>query len=249
MKILILSDLHNEFSQFEPVKTDADVVVLAGDIDNGDAGVVWARQAWPDRKIIYVAGNHEYYGGDFNETLTVLRRSAAAQDVLLLEEGEAVIAGVRFLGTTLWTDFEFFGADNKQSAMEEGQRRLTDFRLISYAAEQFTPAHAVGLHKRSLAWLTARLGEPFAGPTVVITHHLPSRKSVPPRFTDTPLSACFVSNLDRLFGRMDLWIHGHTHDSFDYVASGTRVVCNPRGYVTAHRAENAGFDPAKIVEI
>ncbi len=250
MKILVLSDLHNEFTVFEPARTDADVVVLAGDIDNGDGGIVWAREAWPDGKIIYVIGNHEYYGGDFAETLALLRRSAKEQNVLLLEDNEVVIDGVRFLGATLWTDFEFFGAENKEAAMSVGESRLNDFRLIRYGQDgTFSPSDAVELHRKSLAWLTARLNEPFAGPTVVVTHHLPSIKSVPERFMDTPLSACFVSNLDYLFGKMKVWIHGHTHDNFDYVVNGTRVVCNPRGYVTSRGAENADFDPSKIVEL
>ncbi len=250
MKILVLSDLHNEFTVFEPARTDADVIVLAGDIDNGDGGIVWAREAWPDHKIIYVIGNHEYYGGDFAETLAVLRRSAEEQNVHLLEDNEIIIDGVRFLGATLWTDFEFFGAENREAAMSVGQSRLNDFRLIQYGqAGTFSPNDAIELHKKSLVWLTAKLNEPFAGPTVVVTHHLPSVKSVPERFMDTPLSACFVSNLDYLFGKMEVWIHGHTHDNFDYVVNGTRVVCNPRGYVTSRGAENADFDPSKIVEL
>ncbi len=250
MKLLILSDLHNEFAVFEPAGTMADAVVLAGDIDNGDEGIAWARRAWPDRKIVYVAGNHEFYGGEYLETLASLRKSAAAHRVFLLQDDEVVIDGLRFLGSTLWTDFEFFGAESKAEAMDEGQRRLNDFRLIRYGQSgTFTPSHSVDIHRRSLAWLRARLDEPFEGPTVVVTHHLPSMKSVAARFRDTPLSPCFVSNLDYLFGKMGLWIHGHTHDSFDYVANGTRVVCNPRGYVTSRGAENANFDPVKTVEI
>ncbi len=251
MKLLILSDLHNEFRLFEPVKTEeVDVVVLAGDVDNGDGGIAWARKKWPGRKIVYVAGNHEFYGGEYMGTLALLRQCAADQGVCFLQDDEVVIDGVRFLGTTLWTDFEFFGAENKAEAMEEGLRRLNDFRLIRHGqSDAFTPNHSVELHERSLAWLNAKLDEPFEGPTVVVTHHLPSMKSVAERFRNTPLSPCFVSNLDHLFGKMGLWIHGHTHDSLDYVANGTRVVCNPRGYVTSRGAENAHFDPAKTVEI
>lgn len=250
MKLLILSDLHNEFTAFEPVDTEVDVVVLAGDIDNGVDGVIWARRSWPNHKIVYVAGNHEYYGQDYEETLELLRQTAAAHDIYLLEENEAVIDGVRFLGATIWTDFEFFDAPSKSMAMEEGLRHLNDFKLIQFGQlGTFTPAHSIELHQRSLAWLTAKLGEPFGGPTVVVTHHLPSSKSVSDRFIHSPLSACFVSNLDHLFGKMSLWIHGHTHDSFDYAANGTHVVCNPRGYVTSRGAENFDFNPAKVVTL
>jgi predicted phosphodiesterase len=251
MKILVLSDLHNEYKVFEPVKTDADLIVLAGDIDNGDAGILWARKTWPDHKIVYVIGNHEYYSRDYAETLVLLRQTALTRDIHLLENNDAVIDGVRFLGATLWTDFEYFGADQKAMAMEVGLHRLNDFKLIRFGElGAFTPALSVDLHNKSLAWLKCKLDEPFDGKTVLVTHHLPSSKSVPERFMNTPLSGCFVSNLDYLFGKMDLWIHGHTHDCCDYEANGTRVVCNPRGYITPkHGVENFDFDPAKVVEI
>ena len=250
MRLHILSDLHNEFSTFVPVDLGADVIVLAGDIDNGDQGLKWARKTWPGHRIVYVIGNHEYYNRELAETLALLRQTAQALDIDLLEENETVIDGVRFLGATLWTDFEYFGAEDKDMAMEEGQRRLTDFKVIRNGAQGlFTPADSIALHKKSLAWLKARLDEPFDGKTVVVTHHLPSNKSVPERFMGTPLSACFVSHLDYLFGKMELWIHGHTHDCFDYEANGTRVVCNPKGYVTKRGPENPEFDARKIIEI
>lgn len=250
MKLLVLSDLHNEFTVFEPTATDADVIILAGDIDNGAKGVIWARKTWPDRKILYIVGNHEYYGREYKETLALLRRTASARDIHLLEEEATIIDGVRFLGATLWTDFNYLGGEKQAMAMEEGQRRLNDFRMIQFGRfVRFIPAHSAKLHQHSLAWLTAELNKPFDGSTVVVTHHLPSQQSVPERFIDSPLSASFASNLDHLFGKMILWVHGHTHDSCDYLANGTRVVCNPRGYVTSEGAENAAFDPAKVVKI
>ncbi len=250
MKLLVLNDLHNEFSKFQPAVVDANVVVLAGDIDIEDSGLIWAREAWRDEQIIYVAGNHEYYGRDYFETLGRLRETASEQGIHLLENDEAVINGVRFLGATMWTDFKYCGEERKAAVMEEGRRQLNDFRLIKFGElGTFTPQHSIELHQKSLAWLTSKLDEPFEGQTVVVTHHLPSKKSVAERFADSPLSACFVSNLDQLFGKMALWIHGHTHENFDYVTNGIRVVCNPRGYVTPRGVENAGFNPTMVVEV
>jgi predicted phosphodiesterase len=251
VKLHVLSDLHLEFSSFEPPATDAKVVVLAGDIAQGNKGVYWARQTFPDSQIIYVPGNHEYYGSRRPETLRLLRIAGKQNSVQVLDGDEWIFDGVRFLGATLWTDFEYFGPEMKTMAKDEGARRLNDFRIIDEAdGLRFSPQRSIELHEKSLAWLTTKLDEPFDGKTVVITHHLPSVKSVAARFIDTPLSACFVSHLDPLFGKMNLWIHGHTHDNSDYEANGTRVICNPRGYVTPNRgAENIDFKPGLVIEV
>lgn len=166
----------------------------------------------------------------------------------MLDCGELVIDGVRFQGTTLWTDFKLFGESSREAVMAKCQRGLNDFRLIHYGnLGAFSPIHAAEIFERDLAWLTAKLDEPFDGKTVVITHHLPSLLSVSARFKDDPCSAAFASNLDHLFGKMDLWIHGHTHDSVDYTVNGTRVICNPRGYWK--RELNPRFIPDLVVEI
>jgi predicted phosphodiesterase len=268
MKLHILSDLHLEFSTFEPIATDADVVVLAGDIGKKVSGIIWAREAFPDKEIIYVPGNHEFYGADRAETLAHMRIAADQCRVHLLDNDAAVINGVRFLGSTLWTDFLLFGDSKKSTAMSDGQNCLNDFRLIQdeevstpgwvktrragwegTRPVRFSPARSIELHEQSLAWLKTKLDEPFDGKTVVVTHHLPSKLSVVDRFKDQLLSACFASELDYLFGKMDLWIHGHTHDNLNYEANGTRVICNPRGYVTYRGIENFDFDPALVLEL
>jgi hypothetical protein len=157
---------------------------------------------------------------------------------------------VRFLGSTLWTDFKLFGDVLKKSAMLEGSKYLNDFRLIGEHDSVFSPARSIQLHKTSRAWLAAKLQEPYSGSTVVITHHLPSAQSVAERYKNSLTSACFASNLDELMGASVLWIHGHTHDSFYYVLRGTRVVCNPRGYCrNPEKPENLGFDPALVVKV
>lgn len=250
MRIQILSDVHLEFSMLEPVATPADVVVLAGDIGKGAQGIEWARGAYPDKRIVYVPGNHEYYGKQRQEALAMMRITARECDVHLLDDDELVIDGVRFLGCTLWTDFRLFGEAKQQMAMLNGQHYLNDFRVIHEGDRgHFSPAHSIELHEKSLAWLEGRLDIPFDGKTVVVTHHLPSARSVVERFERNILSACFASELDRLFGKMDLWIHGHTHDNLDYEVNGTRVVCNPRGYVTYRGAENFEFNPELTVEV
>lgn len=249
LKLHILSDVHLEFSDFTPPETNADVVVLAGDISQGPDGIGWARNNFADKEIIYVPGNHEFYGSDRPEILDKLRREANTHKVHLLDNDMIVIGGVRFLGSTLWTDFRFFGDELKDRSMMAGLNGLNDFRVIREAGGNFSPARSVELHEQSLAWLKGMLDAPFGGKTVVVTHHLPSALSVVERFKDSPLTPCFVSELGYLFGRMDLWIHGHTHDNMDYCAKGTRVICNPRGYVTHRGIENLDFKPDMVVGI
>ena len=248
MKLHILSDLHNEFSVFDPIATDADVVVLAGDIGPQDSGIRWARKAFQDTEIVYVPGNHEFYGHRRTEVLQCMAKSASELGVYLLDDAEVNIGGVRFLGATLWTDFRLFGEESQLAAMREGSFYLNDFRLIGEnVSERFTAQRSLDLHNQSLKWLHDRLDETFDGKTVVVSHHLPSMLSVAENFQDSLLSACFASNLDGLFGRMQLWVHGHTHSSMEYITKGTRVVCNPRGYVTNTGIENFDFNPSKIV--
>jgi predicted phosphodiesterase len=250
MRIHVLSDLHLEIAAYQPQPVECDVVVLAGDIGNHVQGIEWGRRIWPDKEILYVPGNHEFYRLGRIETLQQMRVFARELGVHLLDNDEVVIGGVRFLGSTLWTDFNLFGEELRKSAMAEGKKHLNDFRLIRERFRVFSPARSAQLHKTSRAWLTAKLQQSFAGKTVVITHHLPSAHSVAERYKQSLTSACFASHLDELMGASVLWIHGHTHDSFDYVLHGTRVVCNPRGYCrNPERPENKQFDPGLVVEV
>lgn len=251
MKILILSDLHLEFANISPPTAEVDVVVLAGDIWKKDHGIYWARATWPNTPIIYIAGNHEFYRTERIACLNALRSAANEVDVHFLENDEIVIDGVRFLGCTLWTDFELFSkTHSKDDAIDRCIEYLADFRWITEVAESFSPNDAMRLFNESAAWLTRKLmHEPFDGKTVVVTHHLPSMRSVAPQYANDLSSAGFASNLDVLFCYSELWIHGHTHTSFDYSAEGTRVICNPRGYLIRGVAENTEFNPELVVEI
>jgi hypothetical protein len=155
---------------------------------------------------------------------------------------------VRFLGSTLWTDFRACGEGERRSAaVQEAARFMRDFSRIG----SFTPADSCALFERNTAWLASKLAEQHRGPTVVITHHAPSLRSIHPRFAGSLLNACFVSNAEHLLEgrRCALWIHGHTHDSFDYRVNGTRVLCNPRGYARDGKPENPYFDPGLIAEV
>jgi predicted phosphodiesterase len=253
VKLHVLSDLHLGVAGMAHPATAADVVVLAGDVARPREAVAWARGfAQP---VLYVPGNHEFYGGSLDGTLAELRALAEGTNVHVLSDDELVVDGVRFLGTTLWTDFGLFGpGERRAAAVAQAGERLRDFSRIRREAggeALFTPEDSVGLFARHAQWLRAHLAAPHAGPTVVVTHHAPSPRSIHPRFEGALLNACFVSEAEHLLGadKAILWIHGHTHDSFDYEVAGTRVVCNPRGYVRDGVLENAAFDPTLVVTI
>lgn len=267
MKIHLLSDLHIDVCPFNPPETDADVLVLAGDIASDPAILTrWVLVASGGRPVILVPGNHEYYGGHLSKRSIDLReRASAVPSFHVLDNDAVVIDGIRFVGCTLWTDFELFGQSWRSKALRAAQARIADFRTIYYGSMgYFLPAQSVLLHRKSRRWLKIKLGEPFLGPTVVVTHHAPHRGSLSQRYAKDLLSAAFVSNLDELLGVPDLWLHGHTHDSVDYFVKGTRVVCNPRGYCQPDhfgvrqpgaptdipiRCENPNFNPGLVLEI
>lgn len=266
MRLLVLSDLHVEFAPLDVDGLDRgrfDVVVLAGDIHQGVEAIAWGRRAFPDHPIVQVPGNHEFYGGVHQQVLAAMRDAARRLDVLLLEDDAVEIDGVTFGGCTCWTDYRLYERAGRPRAMAAAEamvasrRRIIDYDHIRWADDDapggvrdFCPGDSVSLHRRSRRWLASHLAEPAAGKRVVVTHHLPSWFSVSPEFAAAVTNPGFASDLDDLFPGVDLWIHGHTHSSHDYIASGTRIVCNPRGYPWRGGGfENPRFDPMRIVEL
>lgn len=253
MKLNILSDLHLSQGALPLPENDADLVILAGDVARPAQAVAWAARF--EKPVLYIPGNHEFYKSSIPGALAELRRLCAGSRISILDNDTAVIDGVRFLGATLWTDFLLYGeGDRRAAAIGEALRLMHDFSRI-HAAESsdvlFTPADSAALFMAHSAWLQRKFAEPYPGPTVVITHHAPSPRSIHPRFAESLLNPCFASNAEHLVeaSRASLWIHGHTHDTFDYVLHGTRVVCNPRGYAKDGVNENPRFDANFMVEI
>lgn len=271
MKIQLASDLHLEIlhgdwpgeSLIQPAP-DADVLVLAGDIASGtDALSIFAN--WPSQSkpipIIYVSGNHEFYGHLMEFKRSQMNRAAQRNHIHCLENKTVVIGNVRFLGATLWTDYRLDPDTCQVQQMERLERGLNDHKRIRTVGGFFLPADALDLHLDSRAWLMEELDKPWAGKTVVITHHGPHPQSVPARYANHPLRSGFVSDLSDILlspNAPDLWLHGHVHDRFDYAVGRTRVVTNPAGYIRNRQTaespadfefENADFDPRMVVEV
>lgn len=184
-----------------------EVLVLAGDVDLGVHAIDYAAavSAWLAVPVVLIAGNHEFYHAPYDETLLALREKAAAMPGVHFLENDRVDLvvrdrRVRFLGCTLWTDFALFGPDRRSTAMTWAGHAMTDFRgtITKQGSQRFEPGDALALHERSLAWLEAALAEEFDGATVVVTHHGPTFRSVPPQYRKDLLSAAYASNLDAL---------------------------------------------------
>ncbi len=260
-----MSDLHLEAQpDLHPRPApDADLLVLAGDIgsyqrgsrlQDEDFGLTRfsPRQGWP-APVLYVPGNHEYDNRDFDATHDRLRALCAELGITWLEREEVVLQGVRFLGTTLWTDFDALALAPEAPEPALGQvlkMRHKAFRAANFYLEKAAamrdgrPMLAEAWREQGLVcqqWLREALGRPFDGPTVVVTHFAPSLRSADPRYGVTPSTAGFCNSLEPLLAQAQLWLHGHLHCQHDYMAHGCRVVANTLGY--AAKGEQADFRP------
>ncbi|WIJ26361.1 metallophosphoesterase [Devosia sp. RR2S18] len=253
MKIWLFSDLHmtrdkSTFSHFFRGIPDADVCVCAGDLIEQDPGF---GVEWLDFHIgqympcLYVPGNHEFYSRSHsiqsNRALAGQAAARTSNKVHVLDDMGITIDGIRFLGTTLWSDFRVLCGDDDVGmacAMAAAQNSVSDFRFIHKPnGKTWTPKDAMLQHAQSVQWLDEEL-ERSELPTVVVSHHAPHPDSIATEWQYDLCTAAFVSNLSELIERHQpkLWLHGHTHDSFDYSVGNTKVICNPHGYRTENYA-------------
>ena len=280
MKLQLLSDLHLEAHphwKAEPAP-GADLLVLAGDIGSyqsgsqlGDAdfglGQFSPHNGWPT-PVIFVPGNHEYDGLDFDEAHARLRETCTRLGLIWLERETVVLDGVRFVGTTLWSDFDALGPTAEAAPAQLSgapqvnplaqllKARDKAFRAANYylrkteTTRRGEPWLAECLREQALvcqAWLRDALATPFDGTTVAITHFAPSLMSADPRYGLTPGTAGFCNALDDLLPLAQWWLHGHLHAPSDYIHRGCHVVANPLGY--ARKNEQVSFQPRHLIQI
>lgn len=272
MRLWILSDLHlsaavaRTGTLFDDAVPDADVAIVAGDICEGvDNAITWlARTVTRRMPTIYVIGNHEFYGEEYMPARYRARAYAERVPGLhLLDDGVVEIGGTLFIGGTLWTDYRLFAHGERalqQEAMRTIKSRLSDHSQIwmkpeapGFVARHFEPRDALEDHILTAAFIEDQMTAPYDGPIVVVTHHAPHPLSIAPRWQDDALTPAFVSDLSSLIDlrQPTLWVHGHTHASFDYTidhpeGTKTRVICNPHGYGPG---ENPAFRWDLVVEV
>jgi hypothetical protein len=253
MRIHILSDLHNEFGTFTLPNVSSDLLILAGDTDVGTKGAAWITHEYHQRPILYIIGNHEYYGKQLPTIQQQMLTLEPQTNLYILENRELILGNIRFLGCTLWTDYQLFGGIKKAFAMYETQQTMTDYRRIRLGKPHYyrklRPSDTIQFHQQSRQFLIGKLHQPFQGKTVIITHHAPSPRSLGAYFKEDLVSAAYCTDLEDIIKqyRPDLWIHGHIHQCFDYMIEQTRILCNPRGY--ARQEEVKEFQPDFVVDI
>lgn len=255
MKLRHLTDLHLEVEPFYYHPLDEDVVLLTGDITTPNTIYEFERfiETIPqEKKIIMIAGNHEYFHGVFevmNEYLLNLMHRYP--NFTYLQNDSTVIDDVYFFGGTMFTDFCLDGIHEQWFAMERAKRMIADFAYIEREDDtgkvrKWTPQDHIKEHetfrREFKGWLKFTEGKK----RVVLTHFMPTQFSIHPQYARNAMNPYFCTNANDLMGWEGYWFHGHTHTTADYTVGDTRVICNPKGY----RIENAReFNPNLVVEI
>lgn len=248
MKIQLISDLHIEFwksaKDYEAFDyTDADVLVVAGDLHVGRTNVTQTLNKYAKHYpyVVYVAGNHEFYN---RLPLTDFNLPNLADNVFHLENDYVHIRGVTFTGSSLFTNFgEDYWAEHAARGCIADFKRIPDATIDSYKSRFYAA-------KDHFKWIY----EQHDGPHVFVTHWLPAMECVHPRWKQDPrtniLNKYFANDLGSWIETLDnvTWLFGHTHDSVDMKLGNTRLVCNPHGYLGS-ADKNVDFNRSLIIEL
>lgn len=241
MKLLIYSDLHLEFgTDFKPpVDSDADIMILAGDIliYKNFTPLTRFLEGW-DKPVLCIAGNHEHYTkrhmratteshiGNIEKFIGYL--TINHPNVTFLDDESITIDGINFFGGTMWTDFDNFNP----MAMMIAQQGMNDYQLIHHGYSKLCPQNTVDFHNEYIRKLKDWFETPMEGERVVISHHAP---------VDNPNSGHYSSQLKPAYVctgirpiieeyQPALWIYGHTHERDRQMIGETQIISNPRGY-------------------
>ncbi len=249
MRIHVVSDLHQEFGEVPLPRVECDCVVFAGDVDTKTNGLMWLFQNFRDVPVIYICGNHEFYGENYPSLIAKLKMRAEGTNVHVLENDAVTIGGVRFFGCTLWTDMALMGEWMGGAITAVGV--MNDYKRVRNSArgyKRLSPRETRMAHLASVEAMREFFSAGDPGSSVIVTHHAPSIQSLPERRRTEAISCAYASNLDDLILEYQprLWIHGHIHHNNDYKIGETRVLANPRAYPDD---PNPGFVPDLVVTL
>lgn len=251
MKIRLLSDLHMEGFKYCYVPCGEDVVVLAGDIHTKGRHDELIKQIPSSTRIVMVAGNHEYYRSEFH-TMNKYFKGLEEQypNFTFLNNNSTVIDDVYFYGGTMYSDFYLYGQECFWQTITDADRWIMDFKVSMIEEDgkyrPWSTKDHVTEHTKFRDGLQHWLRETEGQKRVVVSHFVPHRKAIHPRWGVSALNGYFTCDMDRYMGWEGLWLYGHTHDSGDFMVGDTRCVGNPRGYGDENRH---GFEEEKILEI
>lgn len=235
----LLTDLHLEGSNMSQLRNPGwDYLVIAGDLstENGLVDQFFSYKAPTDIPIIYIPGNHEFEGKRVDKALNDMRELLQPfENVHFLYNESVIIDDIKFIGSTLWTNFELDGMEKVKENMDWAKQNVVDFTYIFTQKENgkyasITPQEMAKMCDDAIRFLDFELRHnPFDGEKVVVTHFAPHKNSIDPLYKRGN-SSYWVNNLEHLMGFSRYWLHGHIHSSANYNIEGTDVICNPRGY-------------------
>ena len=260
MRLWILSDLHLELTRGWDLpgpseRPDFDVLVIAGDLTTRmERGVRWILDRVTS-KVLYISGNHEFYGTDLDITVEKARALAAGTNLHVMQNDSVRIGDVGFIGATFWTDFDLFG--DPEYAMQVAAETMNDYRKIRLGRYQYRlrPSHTLRRHQESRDFFIRELRRPKTGPRVLVTHMGLHPTAIRRGFEREISSSAYTSDCSDLLAMgVDLAIHGHTHETYDRMVAGVgvRMVTNQKGYgpwAPNETWDNAQFDPHFVIEI
>lgn len=264
MKLQILSDLHIDsysrrgYPVGEIPETDADVILVAGDTSNGNHGMKWLRDEASrlNKPIITIAGNHEYFGQDVLSFDAELANCdsydvQANKGLKVLQCQSFDIADVRILGCTMWTDYQY---NLQKDTIAQSMIFMRDYKEIEAGGSLFNPQVSMDIHAKHRAWFITELkkAHEIGKKVIAMTHHSVSSLSIADKYKDFASNAAFVTDFTDVM-KSDfaptLWVHGHTHEAFDYKVGNTRVVVNPRAYPGEVSSTGIDFAWDKVVNL
>lgn len=257
LKLWVMSDLHIDNVSFELPNTpeSTDIIVVAGDVADGhEKSATWLGKnlASLGKPVLFVLGNHEWHGYDLSEDPIMMYEDAGV-NVLHWRRPAVVLDDTRFVGATLWTDYNISG--DEDAARDWAKREMPDLKDIDLGSGRARTHDLSNRHYRDWKKMVFHVEQGDASATVFITHHAPHARSLCLDRPLQPSDASFASDLTEEIEMYapDLWVHGHVHRSSDYVQGKTRIVCNPRGAIYRHSGpgpnQNPDFDPCKIIEV